>query len=156
GPEGRRQPAAGGVAKGARVVPAEREAARALHPPPRQRPHRGHAPRLPDALGHDRRERPRPRPAGRGDQQEPVLEGVGGVRPRGRLAERPRPRGRPPVGGDRGPPPRPAGGGGQHALHPLGAGPPRGAPPPPSPPAPRSPRRAPRRRLPPTPPPPGA
>ena len=50
---------------------------------------------------HGGRERPRPRPARRGDLEEPLLAGVGDLRPRGRRAERPRPRGRAPLGAAR-------------------------------------------------------
>ncbi len=52
---------------------------------------------LPDAARDGRRERRRARPRGRGHQQQPVLEGIGDLRPRRRCAGGARPRGHAPV-----------------------------------------------------------
>ena len=93
-----RQPEDRRVARG---VPPLREggrAAAAQHHPPRQRPHRRHLARPPHAARLRRGERPGTRPAGRGDLEEPLLAGVGRIRARGRRPERPRPRGRAPLG----------------------------------------------------------
>ena len=61
----------------------------------------GTRPGASDAAGDGGGERPRARPAGGGDQPQPVLEGVGDLRARGRRPERARPRGLAPLVGAR-------------------------------------------------------
>ena len=93
-----RQPARRRLARGVSPLRGQRRAAAAEHHPPGQRPHLRHAARHADAAVDGGGERPRARPAGRGDQRQPLLEGVGDLRPRGRRAERARPRRLAPLG----------------------------------------------------------
>ena len=101
-----RRAARGRMAEGVPRVRGERPAAAPQHPAPRRRPHVRHAAGRPHAARHGGRERLRARPDCRGDLEEPLLEGVGRLRPGGRRAERPGPRGRAPFGAARGEPVR--------------------------------------------------
>ena len=96
-PDDSRQQARRRLARGVQEVRAVGRAAAPQHHPARQRPHRGHARQLPDAARDGGRERRRARPGGRGDQQQPVLEGVGDLRARRRRAGGAGPRGHAPL-----------------------------------------------------------
>ena len=67
-PDDPRQQARGRLARGVQAVRAVRRAPAPEHHPARQRPHRRHPGRLPDAARDGRRERRRARPGRRGDQ----------------------------------------------------------------------------------------
>ena len=110
---GGREPRAGSVPRGhlpegVRRVREERQPAEPGAAPALRRPHRGHEPGLPDAARGGRRQRSGARPDRRGDLAEPVLEGVGDLRDRRRLAGRSRSRRRAPHGGPRDQPVRDA------------------------------------------------
>ncbi len=94
-----RRRARGHLPEGVRAVRAERPAAQPGSPAALQRSHGGHEPRVPHAARAGRGQRPGARPDRRCDLAQPVLEGLGDLRHRGRLAGRPRPRRRPPNGG---------------------------------------------------------
>ena len=81
---------AGRVREGRRDAPADRSSACPTTTPP------GTKPGKPTVDGLRRRQRPGPGPGGRGPEQEPVLEGAGHLRGRGRRPERLGPRRRPP------------------------------------------------------------
>jgi DNA-binding beta-propeller fold protein YncE len=93
-----RRAARGGVAEGIPGIRKKRNAALSLDSPPRRRPHRLYPRRLSDAAFHDRGKRPGAWEDRRGHFREPVLEGFGDLRCRGRRAERAGSRGRAPLG----------------------------------------------------------
>ncbi len=76
-----------------RTVRAVGRAAASQHHPARQRPHGRDERQVPDPARDGRRERRGARPGLRGDQQQPVLEGVGDLRARRRRAGGAGPRG---------------------------------------------------------------
>ena len=86
------------LARGVPEIRARRDAAATLDHPYRQRSHAGHDAGCVDAARDGRRQRPRARPHRRGDFAQPLLEGVGDLRHRGRRAERAGPRRRAPLG----------------------------------------------------------